>query len=358
MGYLRHRLGQTQSSHRVDKSEVGKYLLGVEFCGIGRNLLICQKRLVRILSLLLIPLLTSGLLQAAGGGKGNVTTPSPEPDQEMINKPLSQAALKGTPKSIFQRVIQARLFHSGIWTLTGTSQTPVTVARTLASLQPTFLAGILRLPDHGEISEAEVEGFSVVRKAVLATSKNCRFDVLINAGIDHSSEVFVARMKEFSARLHPDSWTFYVPPETRSISPEIFEHGIAQAHAEGQMVGYDGPLSLIPEGVDFIILRAWDFRINRQQLDLLRAKQRIPLIVELPTTFGTKDYPEVVSYVGEMDTKDRVTLITELAENQSSWGYRFSYPIFYPLYPARHAFDATKDNILLVSIRALIAKFN
>ena len=313
---------------------------------------------MRILPLLFVPFLTSGILQGAGGGRGNVTSYAPDVAEVTINKPLTQAVLKSSTKSIFQRIVQARLFHSGTWTLIGTSQTPVTVARTLASLQPTFLGGVLRLPDHGELSEAEIEGFNAVRTAVLSASKNCRFDVLINAADEHSGEVFEQRMKEFSTRIHPDSWTFYVAPETRSISPEVFEHGIAQAHSEGQMVGYDGPLSLIPEGVDFIILRAWDFKINRQQLDLLRTKQRIPLIVELSTTFGSKDYPEVVSYVGEMDTKDRVAIITELAENQSSWGYRFAYPIFYPLYPARYAFDATKDNILLVSIRALMAKFN
>ena len=326
--------------------------------GIGMISCICQKQVVRFLSFLLIPLLTSGLLQAAGGGHGNLQTSTPGPGEIPINKPLSQSALKASPKVIFQRIVQARLFHSGTWTLADSSQTTITAARTLASLQPTFLIGALRLPDHGELSDAEVDAFSTVRTAVLGTSKNARFDVLIDAGEEHSPEVFVKRMKDFNAKIHPDAWTFYVSPETRSISPEVFEHGIAEAHAGGQMVGYDGPLSLIPEGVDFIVIRAWNFKVNRDQIDLLRAKQRVPLIVELPTTFGTKDYPEVISYVEEMESQDRVERISTLAENQYSWGYRFAYPIFYPLYPARHAFDATKDNILMVSIRALLAKFN
>ena len=234
----------------------------------------------------------------------------------------------------------------------------MTAARTLASLQPTFISGLLRLPDHGELSDAEAEAYASVRATVLASSKTCRFDVLINAGEEQSPEIFVQRIKEFNVRIHPDSWTFYVSPETRAISPEVFEEGIAEAHAEGQMVGYDGPLSLIPEGVDFIVIRAWNFKVNHEEIDLLRAKQRVPLIVELPTTFGNKEYSEVIAYVEEMGSQDRVSRITELAENQYSWGYRFAYPIFYPLYPARHAFDATKDNILLVSIRALLSRFN
>lgn len=328
------------------------------FSGIGILSFICQNQTVRIVLLLGILMLNAGFLHAAGGGKANPYSTSSVVWSDPINKPLSQTTLKVAPKMIFQRVVQARLFHSGIWTLSGTLQTPVTVARTLASLQPTFLSGLLRLPDHGELSEAEVDAFSTVRSAVLATSKGCRFDVVMNAGDEHSGETFVQRMKEFTVRIHPDSWTFYVSPETKSISPEVFERGIAEAHAAGQMVGYDGPLSLIPEGVDFIVIRAWDFKINRQQIDFLRAKQRVPLIVELPTTFGNRDYAEVISYVEEMETRDRVALLSQLAENQYSWGYRFAYPVFYPLYPARHAFDATKDNILLVSIRALMARFN
>lgn len=314
---------------------------------------------MRILPFLGILVLNASILHAAGGAsKSAVPSSSDLVSEQVINKPLSQVALKTSPKIIFQRVIQARLFHSGIWTLAGTSQTPITIGRTLASLQPTFLAGVLRLPDHGELSEGEIEGFNAVRAAVLATSKSCRFDVVVNAGDEHSGEIFEQKLKEFTALIHPDSWTFYVTPENKSISPEVFERGIAAAHARGQMVGYDGPLSLIPEGIDFIVVRAWDFKVNREQIDLLRSKQRVPLIVELPTTFGNKDYPKVASYVEEMQSKERAAIITLLAENQSSWGYRFAYPVFYPLFPARHVFDSTKDNILLVTIRALLAKFN
>ena len=318
----------------------------------------CQNRVMRISFLLLALLFSPGILQAAGGGHGNLLSPSPGNWNGPINRPLSSTLLKASPKSIFQRVIQARLFHCGTWTLEESSQTPITASRTLASLQPTFHAGVIRLPDHGELSEAEVEAFAAVRKAVLEMSKNCRFDVLINAGEERSPEVFVQRLQDYTVSLHPDSWTFYVAPETRSIAPEVFERGIAEAHAAGQMVGYDGPLSLIPEGVDFIVVRAWSFKVNRDQIDYLRSKQKVPVIVELPTTFGSNDYAEVISYVDEMETPERVSKITALAENQSAWGYRFAYPIFYPLYPARHAFDATKDNILLVSIRALLAKYN
>jgi len=308
----------------------------------------------------MICLFSSQLLQAAGGAKQRVMT-NQTPQQleaEHLNQPLTSAELKASTRVIFQRVIQARIYHAGTWTLAGTSQTPANVARTLASLQPSFVTGLLRLSDHGELSNAEEEGFLAVRSAVRSASKSCRFDIVINAGNETSGDTFIRHLREVNVRIHPDAWTFYVQPDDNSLSPDVFDQGIAFAHSCGQMVGYDGPLSLIPEGVDFIVVRAWDLKLNRKVIDQLRSRHHVPLIVELPTTFGTRDQPEIETYVNDMNSGERVSVVTRLAQDQGEWGYRFAYPIIYPLHPAKQAFDATKDNILLVTIRALMARFN
>lgn len=298
-------------------------------------------------------------LHASGAGKGQpVNTPTATPVTETINKPLGTAVLKTQPKAIFQRVIQARLYHNGWWTLSDSSQTPVTAGRTIASLRPSFVTGLIRVSDRGDLGNAEAECFHTVRDAVLASSKGCRFDVVLNAGDFRSGDHMQRRMREISARIHPDAWTFYVSPEDASLNPDVFEEGISQAHALGQMVGYDGPLSLIPEGVDYIVIRAWDLKVNRAQIEALRDKQRVPLLVELPTTFGNQPNIACTTYTESMTTPGRTSLLGELAASQSSWGYHFAYPVFYPILPTRHAFDSTKDNILLVTIRSLLTRFN
>ena len=310
--------------------------------------------------LLLLPLLLPfGLLQAAGGAKGRVIqSPTATPSTDTINQPLSSSILKISQKALFQRIIQARLYHNGNWTLPDASQTPVTVGRTLASLRPSFVTGLLRLTDHGDLSHAEEEAFLVIRSAVQTSSKVCRFDIVLNVGDERSADIIVRHLKEITVRLHPDAWTFYISPDNTSVNPDVLEEGIAAAHAAGQMVGYDGPLSLVPEGIDYLVIRAWDLKVNKRQIDLLKANKRIPLIVEIPTTFGNQPPPEVDSYVNELSSQDRAASLTALAENQNSWGYRFAYPVFYPLCPAKHAFDATKDSILMVTIRSLLARFN
>ncbi len=329
------------------------------FLSLGTIAFFWQKRGVRIP--LLFPgaffsLILLSSLQAAGGGTGR--EPRPIEIAPQINQPLSASELKSSAKAIFQRVIQARLFHSGTWTLAGSSQTPTTAARTITSLQPTFVTGLLRLSDRGEISNAEMEGFTTVRNEVRIANKSCRFDVVMNATDEDSAESFVRRMTEINRHLHPDAWTLSVRPDEETIRADLFEKAIAYAHSLKEMVGYDGPLSLIPEGVDYIIVRAAGFQLSRKQLDLLRTKQRVPLIVELPTASGSSPNHDVSVFVEEMSTVERGVALTHLAENQNSWGYHFAYPIFYPLYPTNHAFDATKDNILLVTIRSLLTRFN
>ena len=293
---------------------------------------------------------------ASGAGKGYPSLGS-MPTEDQINQPLSQFALKASPKSIFQRIIQARLYHNANWTL-DQAQTHVTVARTLSSLRPTFVTGLVRISDHGELSNAEVDCFNSVRSAVIEANKAARFDVVINAGVEQSEELFIRRMKEITTRIHPDAWTFFIAPDSESLNPKILEEGIAYAHEAGQFVGYDGPLSLIPEGADFIVVRALDLKVSRKQIDFLRSKQRVPIIVELPTTFGTQPTHDVVTYVTGMNSAERGKVLESIADDQSSWGYRLAYPIFYPVYPARHAMDSTKDNLLLVTIRSLLARFN
>lgn len=310
---------------------------------------------LRCISLILF--LTLGQLMAAGGGRGNPGTASPSPESDQFNRPLSPAELKASPKALFQRVLQARVYHLGTWTLEDSSQTPVTVGRTIASLRPSLVTGLLKVVDRGIPGNAESEAYETIRSAVRSSVKGCRFDVVIDAGNEASGSLFVRRMKEIDSRIHPDAWTLYIPPDDPAINPESLAAAISYAHAQGDMVGYDGPLSLIPEGVDYIVVRAWGLQVNREQLEHLSSRH-VPLLVELPTTFGSKEPPDCSRYLREMDGAEKASLLTRMATNQSSWGYRFAYPLFYPMQSSRKAFDATKDSILMVTIRSLLARFN
>lgn len=318
-----------------------------------------QNRSVSIRSLFLFFLIPLSALHASGAGKGHApANPFSATEAETINHPLSSAALKGSYKSIFQRVVQVRLFHQGSWAFADHSQTPVTVARTIASLHPSFVTGILRLSDRGIPGNAEVEAFNTVRNAVTSTEKGCRFDVVLNIAGEPEQETLIRRMKETTTLLHHDAWTLFVAPDDVSVYPDVLEDTIAYAHSQGQMVGYDGPVSLIPDGVDYIVIRAWDLKVKRDQIERLRSKHHVPLVVEIPSTFGSKPNTDCTHYMANMNAVEKGNVLTDLAENQGAWGYRLAYPVFYPVEPNRRVFDATKESILMVTIRSLLARYN
>jgi len=307
-----------------------------------------------LLPLMLLPVIS---LHAVGGGRGNSVPKSPTPEGDLVNTPLTTSQLKISSRTIFRRIIQARVYHQGAWTLADRSQTPITVGRTLASLRPGFVTGLLRVPDRGIPGNAEAEAFEAIRSAIRETFRDCRFDVVVDAGNETSEAVFVRRMQEISMRIHVDAWTFYLAPENESLNPDAVAAAISYAHSRGQMVGYDGPLSIVPEGVDYIVVRAWNLEVNRNQIEALKSRH-IPLIVELPTTFGSQVPAECSRYVGEMDASEKGAVLTRLASAQASEGYRFAYPVFYPLVPIKQAYDATKEPLLMVTIRSLMARFN
>ena len=112
----------------------------------------------------------------------------------MVNRPLTTAELKSSSRTIFQRVIQSRIYHLGSWTLDDASQTPVTVGRTLSSLRPTFVTGLVRVTEHGIPCNAESEAYTTVRSAVRTSLKGCLFDVVIDAGNETSGSLFIRRI--------------------------------------------------------------------------------------------------------------------------------------------------------------------
>ena len=317
---------------------------------------------VRVISLFIVILFPFSVLKASRSGSVLQSKTSPPSssvwNEEVINVPLQTGLFKVDKKEIFRRVIQARLFHQGSWTLSGSTQTPISIGRTLASLRPTFVTGLIRVPDYGGVSNAEAEAFKALRSTVLSVNKECKFDIVVNAGDESFGSIFVEHLKQINSKVHPDAWTFLVRPNDKEVNSLVLSKGVAYAHSCHQLVGFEGPLSLIPQGVDFIVIRAWDFKVNKSKIEALHSKHGVPVVVQLPTAFGRSSPPEVTSYLDKMSAAERSSLMTQLAGGQKTFDYRFAYPLIYPLSPYSHAFDSTKDSILFVTIRALMAKFN
>ena len=83
-------------------------------------------------------------------------------------------------KSTLTRVLQFRIIRDG----DEKAETPLSafksIARTLSSLQPTLVSGLLYISESSPLKPAQVEMFTRVRREVMAANPHCKFDVIIN----------------------------------------------------------------------------------------------------------------------------------------------------------------------------------
>lgn len=228
------------------------------------------------------------------------------------------------------------------------------MARTLGALQPTFVSGLLRVSDELPLPLSQVENFTTVRKEVLASNPRCKFDVVINGSSYATPAAFVTKLQEINEAVMPDIFLIDIS-NSEPVYPAALAKAIEFAHSHGQCVGYQGPITMIPNGIDFIVLRIENSNLRREEISALRSKHHLPILVSSSFHQLLHDHQEGAR---EFATNDKAKSIIHLAEEQSSFGFHLIYPIRNPCFQENSPLDASSDNALLVTIKALMARYN
>ena len=154
----------------------------------------------------------------------------------------------------------------------------------------------------------------------------------------------------------PDLIIFRLLSNNEMVYPAALTKAMEFAHAHGQMVGYEGPTAMIPDAADFIVVRAKNLEVRRDEISTLRARHHLPILVNIPADIQQHEH-QVGEVPKELSISERTKLLMHLAENQSSFGYHFIYPITSPS-QQDHPLEITTDNALLVTMKALMARYN
>ncbi|KAI8807320.1 hypothetical protein BJ742DRAFT_320911 [Cladochytrium replicatum] len=86
--------------------------------------------------------------------------------------------------SMFNRVVHARIYRNGNYTLQKGGQVVVSiqqVAKSLSMLKPTYVRGLIRLDNNDDLTPDMIRDFITVRQAVLPGSPSCKFDIELEA---------------------------------------------------------------------------------------------------------------------------------------------------------------------------------
>ncbi len=273
------------------------------------------------------------------------------------------AMAKSSPSPMTQaisRIAQARVYQQRQWTLlvqdqSQPSETPTTVGQALASLTPTWVAGLIRVSAGQPLTQDQIDAFNTIRSLVLAVNPDCKFDIVLNAAQYTGPNDIVNQMKAINAQVPVDIWYLEKFYETYRDQRTMIDAAITYAHSQGQPIGGDALLNQMPPHADFAVVETQNFSLDARQIDRLIKKYHIPVIAHLDDETNAT---EARTFITKYDTAQRIGYITRLAKNQKSWKYRLMYPIFYPLYPAGEAYDSLQDDSILGLILSLMQDYN
>lgn len=214
--------------------------------------------------------------------------------------------------------------------------------RTLNALQPSLIIGFAHLTDETPLSTSQTALFLEVRQKVLAANPHCKFAVTVRVSNYLTAPELLNKLQEVTTKLNPDIVNMVVSSSSEVISPTAVGRGIEYAHAHGQLVSYEGPANMIPDGIDCFVMKAVNGEVHRDEINNFKMKHHLPLIVQIPNINHSKDAKETL-------------LMSHLAEGQASFGYHLAYPL--QLTPSGNL-SANKDTSFLVTLRALMTRYN
>jgi hypothetical protein len=202
--------------------------------------------------------------------------------------------------------------------------------------------GFPSLTDEAPLTTAQTTFFLEVRKKILATNPRCKFAMTLHVNNYLTASALLNKLQEITTTLAPDMVNMVVSSNNEILSPTALARGIEYAHAHGQLVSYEGPVNMLPDGIDCVVMKVVNRELRRDEINNVKMKHHLPIIVKVAGITYNRDGKETF-------------LIRPLAEEQASFGYHLAYPL---LWRSSENLSINKDSSFLVTLRALMMRYN
>jgi hypothetical protein len=265
-------------------------------------------------------------------------------------------------RTIFERSLISRLYEGNAYTeksQTGGAdrETVAQYAAALAGLAPSYVSGLIYLNNSQTATTKMISDFNTVRSAVLAVNPNAKFDVELSLNPAQAkpyanAAAVVAVMTTLDAQFHPDSWNFDFWSNAFNSDPDWVAAAVAYAHAHNQLVGGNVFGKVVPTGSDFVSFvddpvagSTFGFDFSTSEITNLQASSPSTILIgHLQTNAQNGPTTESNVYQNQWSESTRAAYLNYWASSQTSFGFTFMYPVFYPLFPANFAFDPLLDS--------------
>lgn len=274
-----------------------------------------------------------------------------------------------TPRESFaaanSRIISARVWHTRIATVRNSSAGKI--GRSLASLRPTWVTGLLRYARHQYPKRAEVRAWNKIRAKVRSQVPGAQFDVVLNAEHYRTPAAIRLTMRRLRAKLGNEGWFFDFLSSAHRKHPRMVRAAIASAHRNGEWIGGNvfgvAKNRQLPRRVDFLSVQDNVFHLNLGAVRRLTTGQRV--IYHLNSD-PAKARSGGCRFIQRLSTRRRIALVRRRAAQQARIGFRFSYPVLFPqcIRPRKGggtflaAYNAFRDPPMAREIRRLLDAYD
>lgn len=239
-------------------------------------------------------------------------------------------------------------------------ETVSSYAAAIAGVKPTYVSGLIYVRNGQTVTEQMANDYNTIRNTVLAVNPSAKFDVEISLNPNPPSPnqpfanaaAVVDMMTTIDGLLHPDIWYFDFYSDAYTANPDWVAAAVAYAHAHNQLVGGNVFTKVIPPGSDFAAFvddpvtgdSIFGFDFSTTQIAALKASSSTAtLLGHMQSNAQNGSTTESCVYSTQWSEQTQTAYLTHWASSQSTLGFTFMYPMFYPLCPGAIAYDPLQD---------------
>ena len=228
-----------------------------------------------------------------------------------------------------QRIVMARVHHTRLSVVRNTNARRI--GRSLASLRPTWVTGMIRYAKGQHPKRNEVHAWKEITRIVRTGNPAASFDVTLNAKQYHDGREIQRMMHRVRKKLNNDGWFFDFYSRAYQKRPRMIRAAIANAHAHGEFIGGNifgiKKKRPLPMRSDFLAIQ--DFRGRLDTHAVSRLPDRVPLVYHLEND-PDRPLSGGCEFIKALTTAKRSALVRHRAHQQARYGFRFQYPVLFP----------------------------
>ena len=264
------------------------------------------------------------------------------------------------------RIVSSRVYHTRLSVVR--NSTAHRIGRSLASLHPTWVTGLLRYARNQYPTYDEIRAWKRIRRIVHRTSPGAQFDVVLNAEQYRTPAAVTRTMRRLSAKLGNEGWFFDFFSSAARKRPKVVKAAVAWAHTRGQWIG-GNVFGLVrqkafPVNADYLSVQDDGFHLNLRAVR--RIARKVPVMYHLNNDPDDK-FSGGCRFIKDLNTARRRTLIRRRAAAQVRFGFRVSYPALFPecLHPRPRgpgtflaSYNAFRDPPMAREIQGLLDRYD